>query len=74
MMTDSPDLVRHRLQKPKAWKIISSTNRMGGDPNPLLKEFFLVGMADQFAALIALRKVSRLVCRPADRGWRSNSR
>jgi hypothetical protein len=33
MMTDNPDLVRHRLQKHKVWKIISSTNRKGGAPN-----------------------------------------
>jgi hypothetical protein len=38
----------------KIWKIIASTKRMGGD-GPPLKEYFLVAIADQDAALAALR-------------------
>jgi hypothetical protein len=38
---------------PKVWKIISSTKRDGGRP---LKEYFLVAISDQFAAMAALRK------------------
>jgi hypothetical protein len=39
----------------KIWKINSFTERMGGG-GPPLKEYFLVAMADQTAALAALRK------------------
>jgi hypothetical protein len=38
----------------KVWKVISSTERMGGD-GPPLKEYFLVAISDQKAALKALR-------------------
>jgi len=38
----------------KVWKIISSTERMGGG-GPPLKEYFLVAIADRDAALRALR-------------------
>ena len=38
----------------KAWKIIVSTERIGGGPP--LKEYFLVAIPDQVAALIALRQ------------------
>ena len=39
----------------KVWKINSFTERMGGG-GPPLKEYFLVAIADQTAALAALRK------------------
>jgi cytolysin (calcineurin-like family phosphatase) len=38
----------------KVWKITSSTPRMGGG-GPPLKEYFLVAISDQSAALKALR-------------------
>ena len=38
----------------KVWKITSSTPRMGGGGSPL-KEYFLVAISDQSAALKALR-------------------
>ena len=38
----------------KVWKITSSTPRMGGGGSPL-KEYFLVAIPDQSAALKALR-------------------
>ena len=38
----------------KVWKVISSTERMGGG-GPPLKEYFLVAIADPDAALKALR-------------------
>jgi len=38
----------------KIWKINSFTERMGGG-GPPLKEYFLVAIADQSAALAALR-------------------
>jgi hypothetical protein len=39
----------------KVWKIISSTPRMGGGGGAPLKEYFLVAIPDQSAALKALR-------------------
>jgi hypothetical protein len=39
---------------PKVWKIISSTKHIDGGPP--LKEYFLVAISDQFAAMAALRK------------------
>jgi hypothetical protein len=39
----------------KIWKINSFTERMGGG-GPPLKEYFLVAITDQAAALAALRK------------------
>jgi hypothetical protein len=38
----------------KIWKIISSTQRMGGG-GPPLKEYFLVAISDQESALRTLR-------------------
>jgi hypothetical protein len=38
----------------KIWKVVSSTERMGGG-GPPLKEHFLVAIADRDAALVALR-------------------
>jgi hypothetical protein len=38
----------------KIWKVIALTQRMGGG-GPPLKEYFLVAIADQLAALAALR-------------------
>jgi hypothetical protein len=43
----------------KGWKTVSATKRLGG--GPLMKEYFLVAIADRDGALKALREPKNLL-------------